>query len=144
MTKSISIYNTCIYTYMHVCICTRTDVFVTMLECNVKSRLVALHLQRPQVRCTGSRCECTVSLSSTEQSSTSSVVIFKKRPTGLQSSSLSSLYWPLKVCCVIPLCFLRLIGWESQGGTAPPLNSVYFIGSSSFNHSSCAGYINSV
>lgn len=42
MTKSIYIYNTCIYTYMHVCICTCTDVFVTMLECNIKSRLVAL------------------------------------------------------------------------------------------------------
>lgn len=55
---SIYIYNTCIYTYMHVCICTRTDVFVTMLECNVKSRLVALRLQRLLVRCTRpwSRC----------------------------------------------------------------------------------------
>lgn len=43
MTKSIYVYNTCIYTYMHVCICTCTDVFVTMLECNIKSRLVALY-----------------------------------------------------------------------------------------------------
>lgn len=28
---------------MHVCICTCTDVFVTMLECNIKSVLVALY-----------------------------------------------------------------------------------------------------
>lgn len=30
---------------MHVCICTRTDVFVMMSECSVKSRLVALCLR---------------------------------------------------------------------------------------------------
>lgn len=50
---------------MHVCICTCTDVFVTMLGWNVKSRLVALCLQRLLVRCTqpGSRCERTISLS---------------------------------------------------------------------------------
>lgn len=51
MTKSIYIYNTCIYTYMHVCICTRMDVF--LLECNVKSRLVALCPQRLLVRRAG-------------------------------------------------------------------------------------------
>lgn len=28
---------------MHVCICTCTDVFVTMFECNIKSRLVTLY-----------------------------------------------------------------------------------------------------
>lgn len=49
MTKSIYIYNTCIYTYMHVCICTRMDVFVTILECNVKSRSVALRIRLLQV-----------------------------------------------------------------------------------------------
>lgn len=45
---------------MHVCICTRMDVFVTMLECNVKSRSVALHLRRLQVHQSVTHHETTV------------------------------------------------------------------------------------
>lgn len=95
---SLYIYNTCIYTYMHVCICTCTDVFVTMLECGVKSRLVTPCLQRLLVRCTWR--ERTISFSSHHNKTV--IYIFSgyiqeeagSPPTGLQSSSSSSsLYW---------------------------------------------------
>lgn len=50
---------------MHVCICTCTDVFVTMLECNIKSRLVTLYSvpASPLHSAGGSRHERTIRLS---------------------------------------------------------------------------------
>lgn len=49
---------------MHVCICTCTDVFVTMLEWNIKSRLVALRSAPASSShsARGGRRECTISL----------------------------------------------------------------------------------
>ena len=144
-----------IYTYMHVCICTRTDVFVTIFERDFKSRLVELRLQLVLVCCTrpGSRWDI-ISLSS--HLNKNLIYIFSGY---IQEEVAPPPLWaPIIIFIIIliifvlafncllchSLVFLRLIGWESQGGAAPPLDSVYFIGSSSFNHSSCAGYINSV
>lgn len=68
---------------MHVCICTCTDVFVTMLEWNIKSRLVALcsapASSSHSAREAGVNAPSVSHYITTKQSSTSSVVIFKKR-----------------------------------------------------------------
>lgn len=100
MTKSIYIYNTCIYTYMHVCICTCTDVFVTMLEC--KSRLVALCLQRLIVRCTrlGSQRERTISLSSHHNKTV--IYIFSGY---IQEEAGSPPHWPPIIIMILVLVF---------------------------------------
>lgn len=90
---------------MHVCICTCTDVFVTMLEWNIKSRLVALRSAPASSShsARGGRRECTISLALHHNKTV--VYIFSgyiqeeagspPPPTVLQSSSSSSssLYW---------------------------------------------------
>lgn len=106
MTKSIYIYNTCIYTYMHVCICTRTGVFVTMLQHNVKSRLVELHHQ---------------SLITSQQNTHLHLQWLYSRRSGRGSQlhlphwppSSSSLYWSSLVS--FP-CFFSKADWLKKSG----------------------------
>lgn len=107
--------------YIYIYACMYMHTYVMMSACNVEVR--PLH-HRAAV--------------TSQQSSTSSVVIV------WTSRGLPTPRTPVHVLAS-PRGSKADRFRESVGaGGAPPLSSAYFTGSTSFNHSSCAGYINSV
>lgn len=102
---------------MHVCICTRTDVFVSMLECNVKSSPggTAASSVRLLVRCTrsGSRSQRALkSLTPSQQNSHLDLQWLYLRSGGyppLVSKIIILMGLSIEVSCR-SLVFLRLIG----------------------------------
>lgn len=111
------------YIYMHVCICTRMGVSV--------GACLAL--------CTGRHQSAILS----QHSGHLYLQWLSSRGAGVSPPP-----WPLVSGVGLqsfrPFVCSKADWLRVREGAAPPLSSAYFIGSSSFNRFSCAGYINSV